>query len=1335
MIAGEASLTVLQHDRLQEPWLGLESYSERDAELFYGREAETDELFRLLRREALTVVFGASGTGKTSLLKAGLFPKLRDEHFLPVPVRLEFSEAAGSLSEQVRSAMARSLEEAGIEETFSDAAAADTETLWEYLHRTFFWDSRNNPVIPVIIFDQFEEIFTLGQDQPATRKFLVELADIVENYIPESVRLRLERHGSKLGFDASVQDYKVLIALREDYVSRLDRLRKRMPSVMHNRFALTRMDGRQAMRPVLLPGHGIVSEPVAEQIVRKVASADPQVPLERLVVDPALLSLMCRELNGRRMRERLHEIEAGLVNNAAADILDDFYERSFNGLNPLARVFVEDRLLTSDGFRTIAALDAAIHSGLGGDMEALVNRRLIRTEERLGLPHLELTHDVLTKIAFSSRKERQERQRRAEDDRRKASEESARRAQLARTRLLLLIVGAAGLVCLGLAVFAFNSLAAARKAEAFAKSAESVAKKAEIASNVAANIADQERRRTEKALNDTTLAEEAARKAQTASESANSSLKEVQRLTRNTSDIGAKSQLSLLLSVHASAVNMKVDGSNSLGPIDVIRQQLRTTGGLPLLGHDAATGAAAFSADRQWLATASADGRIRLWNVDDFHSSGRSILVGEHRGLIRGLAFSPDSKWLASGGAAGSIRFWRIAAKGATPGPLFDHSAFGRVLTIAFSPNGQWFVFGTEKGHVCVWKMSADGPAEASCDVGKQEKPVNKVLFSEKGRWLATAQILDDTDAAFTASISLWDASDATFPNRVPKRLLHAGPVPEDALEDFTFSVDESRLAVSYGYEAQVWDLTQQQPPDHVIARANHAQWIMSIGLSPDNRWLATGSIDTNVKLWDLTANNKPPVVLEGHSATVRSVTFSRDARWFVTAGDDAVARLWDLSGPVMSSRLLRGQDRSIRQMLFSPDADYVLALGADAHARLWSIPDPTVDPIVLRGQTGGGTIAAVSPDGTWIASSAEPGHKILLWSPKKNRRPVHQLQLPSAAQAIAFSADGRWLAALTDEPTGKGQQHVAYLWTLADLSKKPFVLDNNDSAGPASFGFSPDSRWLLSGTWNNRTLNIWDVAAGNPAALPRFRCRQDAPVRALAFSRDGHFAVSGSHGYQAYLWDLTAADPCASRRSYGQHGDVVAGVAISPDSRWIATASFDRKGRVWDLKSGARVAEAQFHDRSTEVAFSPDGRSVAFGAWDRSVQVLDLKTIGTSKPIAFPGHDGRVFAVAFTPDSRWLVTAGEDRTIRIWDRSDAGAAPIVLRHEGSVSFLAFVNDGNWLVSSGADGTVRLWRLLYNDLVDVACRTAGRQLTPKELADFLGSKRSGLPCMNQPAVD
>src|SRR5262249_34311636 len=124
----------------------------------------------------------------------------------------------------------------------------ERETLWEYFHRTVFWDKRNNPVTPVIVFDQFEEIFTLGRNHPAAGLVLRQLADLVENYIPEAVRSTLERRGRPLGFDAAQQHYKVLIVLREDFVSRLDSIRAMMPSVMHNRFALGRMDGRKALR-------------------------------------------------------------------------------------------------------------------------------------------------------------------------------------------------------------------------------------------------------------------------------------------------------------------------------------------------------------------------------------------------------------------------------------------------------------------------------------------------------------------------------------------------------------------------------------------------------------------------------------------------------------------------------------------------------------------------------------------------------------------------------------------------------------------------------------------------------------------------------------------------------------------------------------------------------------------------------------------------------------------------------------------------------------------------------------------------------------------------------
>ena len=157
------------------PWPGLASFLEEERQFFHGRDSEAARLLRMTRRERLGVLFGRSGLGKTSLPQAGLFPRLRAEHILPVYVRLDHSGDGASLSRQVTVAIARAATAAGYEAP----SARDGETLWEYFHRADakLWTERNRPAVPLLVFDQFEEMFTIGRASAsrcaATGSFLI----------------------------------------------------------------------------------------------------------------------------------------------------------------------------------------------------------------------------------------------------------------------------------------------------------------------------------------------------------------------------------------------------------------------------------------------------------------------------------------------------------------------------------------------------------------------------------------------------------------------------------------------------------------------------------------------------------------------------------------------------------------------------------------------------------------------------------------------------------------------------------------------------------------------------------------------------------------------------------------------------------------------------------------------------------------------------------------------------------------------------------------------------------------------------------------------------------
>jgi hypothetical protein len=455
----------------QHPWLGLVSFTEETRGYFHGREEEAAELSRRVQRKLLTVLFGQSGLGKTSILQAGLVPRLRPEGFCPVYVRLDYDPHSPPPAEQIKRAVFRATEAAG---SWTQTGSAVTgETLWEFLHHRddVLKDASGRTLIPILIFDQFEEIFTLAQSDDAGRKraqeFLSDLADLVENRPPVSLEARIDRDEADAArFDFARADYRILISLREDYLAHLEGLKGRMPSVTQNRMRLARMTGPQAVAAVRFVAGG----------------AD----LARAEVEPSLLSLICRELNDTRLAQHQAEISADLLAGSRDTILSEFYKRALADQPPGVRIFIEDEMLTDSGFRESVA-EERVRKGFDaagaptGALAQLVDRRLLRVEDRLDMRRVEITHDVLCSVIGASRGVRREREALEESKRQLAAQrdrERATRADLARARRIATVAVVLMLAAGAGAVFGWVNMRRAEAADAQAQETRLLAERA-----------------------------------------------------------------------------------------------------------------------------------------------------------------------------------------------------------------------------------------------------------------------------------------------------------------------------------------------------------------------------------------------------------------------------------------------------------------------------------------------------------------------------------------------------------------------------------------------------------------------------------------------------------------------------------------------------------------------------------------------------------------------------------------------------------------------------------------------------------------------------------------
>ena len=753
----------------------------------------------------------------------------------------------------------------------------------------------------------------------------------------------------------------------------------------------------------------------------------------------------------------------------------------------------------------------------------------------------------------------------------------------------------------------------------------------------------------------------------------------------------------LLLALESISITQKIGAFSPMASRQLLNDVLNVTGGIPLQ-HAAPVVAVGFSPDDHWLAVASANS-LQLWDMQ--MPSAAPIPLRGHDKVINALAFSPDGRTLATVGDDPGVRLWEMATanRAASAHVLATHSA--HLVDVAFSRNGRWLATASKDGSAQLWDLAAADPAPAS-SILPHEQSVNTLAFSLDNHWLATG--------SSDGTVRLWDL---LSPNP------SAGPIPLPVNPDVrkvAFSPN-SQWLVAGDTENYTVVLMRVTAPDKPFSLKVN-QWVGAVAFSPDGRWLATPS-QYDARLWDLTKPDPSiePLILPGHKYYIADLAFSPDGQWFATGSADYTIQLWNMANRSTSPTVLRGHEGPISGLAFSHDSRRLATASVDRTVRLWNISSPAAEPLMLR-----------TPDG-------ETEH-LHMWdiravdSPEAPR--VFGGKLEPGAGSV-FSPDGQWIATIA-----AGDVDSVDLWKLSGPSPTHYRLQHPGGIWAAPV-FSHDGRWLATGGVDDPTIRLWDLKSPNPQSNPRVLRGHTAPIRSLAFSADGGRLVSGARDGFALVWDLTADPLPPPKRLRG--GDIRA-VAISADGRYVVTGNWepDNEARIWDLSSPLSssnpINKLTFEGRVFDVAISPNGRWVAAGSWDltKQAQLLDLSKPST-KPFVLNGHTARTLSVAFSPDSQWLATGNEDQTARLWNlvAADPSLDSTVLRAAYKVGRVSFSPDGRWLalnlteyrtnpfspdgnrfVSSSTD--TRLYHVRLEDLISLACRTAGRNLTKTEWA-------------------
>ncbi len=1173
---------------------GAQPFSSRQGFIFFGRDHDIEQLYQLINLEKLTVLYSKSGLGKSSLLNAGVLPKFRQAgDYTPISIRA--GAHARGMEDTLSDRIKRSIAPGPPENPIVEKIWPGEDSLWTYLKHDQIRTRNRRKYL--LVLDQFEEVFTYPDDQ--LKVFKEELAELLFVDIPQRLRERIEA-----GFEGSENflseheletlhsdlDVKVVIAIRSDRVSLLNKLTDQIPNVLKKMYELQPLTPEQAeeaiLNPAYEPGDQFFSplfdyeHDAIEAIIDYLTQGGEQ------KIESFQLQILCQAIEEKVAAQQIRKVKLEHI-GSFEHIYENYYDDQIAKLpsqaeQEAARIFIEEGLVLEEEQRRLTLYEGQILKDFNVDrslLRKLVDTHLLRAEPsgRGGYVY-ELSHDTLVGPilkAKARRLEAIEQKREKEKQLRQEQELKAANDQVRRQRFWLVFISLLGGIALLASIYAF--LAGRQKNLALERERET---KINSILNFAYLNLDE----------NPTLSFRLAEAAQRV-HGENMAVRKAILSAYNRSNTVQfyNSFYDRERQIHRGEINSVVFSPDDRRLVTAADDGLVVVWNLAgeiehvLRGHEGAVTMVRFSPDGRRLVSAAKDGEARIWDLEN-PAEGQPTVLRGHSGAVNSVFFSPDGDRVLTAGDDRLIIEWSLG------GQILHRidEARGEVLYANYWPDGkQIYAFADKVAYWLVWE-------------------------EEEAQWKSIRAYANDghpTAFNFLRQDSIW----ININNGNQLLGLRSNPYSpitfEEELVVATANSDKSLIAVATAGN----DILLRSSSGKTIRLTGHEARINHLVFSPaPEGYLVSSSDDQTVRLWDQSGVQLQ--VLKGHNSYQTQVRFSHNGRFLATSVGNEL-RLWHF------------KERKIR--VFNHHAGPVTYLQFDETGKGF-LSSSLDGKVVYQPLTGPGRAPSLFAHGSPVRTAkfnrdasrllAAAGDSVFIWNPADTTAPVkvfeeHIDQVSSAD----FSDDGLWV--LSADLSGD-----IYEWqvrgadrtkTRARIKSPIYQILDIDNVPPRSdrFAFAPNSKEfnrvfiIRKSEIDAEGIRTLQEAENIPRVSMLIGHKEK--INAVNFSGDGELAVTASDDKTAILWDRKGR----ILEIFRGHIAPVLYADFSADEHYIITASEDKSIRIWEIESGTELLVIDEHQAPVASAiFSPDDRFVLSGSTDGIIRIkpieLDVNSI-----------------------------------------------------------------------------------------------------------------------------